>query len=81
MKPIDLAVEILGLKGIGMLFTPPITPQAVFKWTQAGVMVPAERCMSIEIATSGRVTRYELRPDVFGTAPDCPHPNPMKEAA
>lgn len=83
MKPIDRAVEILGLKRIGMLFTPPITPQAVFKWTQDGVMVPAERCVAIELATDGAVTRYDLRPDVFGPSPqnDCPQPNPMKEAA
>lgn len=28
--------------------------------------VPAERCVAIEQATGGQVTRYELRPDVFG---------------
>ena len=31
--------------------------------------VPAERCRPIEEATGGAVTRYELRPDVFGPAP------------
>ncbi len=31
--------------------------------------VPAERCLAIEMATNGAVTRYELRPDVFGPAP------------
>lgn len=30
---------------------------------------PAEYCLPIENATGGRVTRYELRPDVFGPAP------------
>lgn len=28
--------------------------------------VPAERCRQIEEVTGGAVTRYELRPDVFG---------------
>ncbi|WP_458068669.1 Cro/CI family transcriptional regulator [Rhodanobacter sp. BL-MT-08] len=31
--------------------------------------VPAERCGAIEAATGGKVTRYDLRPDVFGEAP------------
>ncbi|HZR35701.1 MAG TPA: helix-turn-helix domain-containing protein [Nevskia sp.] len=30
--------------------------------------VPAERCIAIEEAVGGQVTRYDLRPDVFGTA-------------
>lgn len=36
--------------------------------------VPPARCISIERATSGAVTRYELRPDVFG-----PEPAPLQE--
>jgi DNA-binding transcriptional regulator YdaS (Cro superfamily) len=28
--------------------------------------ISPERCIPIEIATKGQVTRYELRPDVFG---------------
>lgn len=31
--------------------------------------VPASRCIAIERVTDGAVTRYELRPDVFGEAP------------
>jgi DNA-binding transcriptional regulator YdaS (Cro superfamily) len=31
--------------------------------------VPAERCVAIEQVTGGEVTRYDLRPDVFGEAP------------
>ena len=42
--------------------------QAVRKW-EAG-RVPAERCRAIEIATNGQVTRHELRPDIFGPAPE-----------
>lgn len=28
---------------------------------------PAEYCLDIEKETGGKVTRYQLRPDVFGT--------------
>lgn len=42
-------------------------PSAVTNWVARGV--PAERCLAIECATDGAVTRYELRPDVFGPAP------------
>lgn len=31
--------------------------------------VPARLCLPIERATSGAVTRYELRPEVFGDPP------------
>lgn len=30
---------------------------------------PAEFCMAVETATAGKVTRYDLRPDIFGPAP------------
>lgn len=31
--------------------------------------VPPERCRAIEAATGGLVTRYELRPDIYGPSP------------
>lgn len=40
----------------------------VSNWKRRG-QVPAERCLAIEQVTGGEVTRYELRPDVFGTKP------------
>jgi DNA-binding transcriptional regulator YdaS (Cro superfamily) len=42
-----------------------ITRQAVHKWIKAN-RVPAERCLAIERITYGQITRYMLRPDVFG---------------
>ena len=60
MKAIQRAVDILGLAGIGRLYDPPISAQAVHKWKQ----VPAERCPAIEQATNGAVTCEDLRPDV-----------------
>lgn len=41
-------------------------PQAVSRWRREG-QPPAKHCLAIEAATG--VTRYELRPDVFGNGP------------
>lgn len=45
-------------------------------WRKRG-KVPAERCVAIEQATKGEVTRYDLRPDIFGAKP----PVTMQEAS
>jgi len=37
----------------------------VSQWLD-GETIPAERCVAIEKATQGRVTRQDLRPDLFG---------------
>jgi DNA-binding transcriptional regulator YdaS (Cro superfamily) len=42
--------------------------QHIQQWRKAG-RVPAERVLSVEAAVNGAVTRYQLRPDVFGKAP------------
>lgn len=46
-----------------------VNQQNVSWWLNKSKKVPAERCAAIEAATGGAVTRYDLRPDVFGTAP------------
>ena len=43
--------------------------QAVDRWCRTG-QVPARHCIPIEEISNGAATRYELRPDVFGEAPD-----------
>lgn len=43
-----------------------VTIQAVRCWSR----VPAEHCRRLEYATEGKVTRYEMRPDVFGPGPN-----------
>ena len=66
MKPIDVAVESAGSQAeLARLLT--VLPQHVYNWQKRGV--PPERCIDIEIAVGGAVTRYDLRPDVFGPAP------------
>lgn len=47
-----------------------VSQPVVWQWANGRRPVPAERCRDIEQATAGRVTRYQLRPDVFGSNPD-----------
>jgi len=41
-----------------------VTPQAISQWDR----VPAERALAVEQATGGKVTRHELRPDLYPAA-------------
>lgn len=49
--------------------------QHISWWLNKSKRVPAERVLAIESATNGAVTRYDLRPDVFGPAPPAPDLN------
>lgn len=66
MKAIDRAISVVGgqQKFAAAL---DVKYQAIQKWRRNSV--PADRCLAIESITGGEVTRYDLRPDVFGTAP------------
>lgn len=64
---IEKAVSIAGSKS-GLARACGVSPPAVYKWLRFGVS--AERALSIERATQGAVTRYELRPDIFGREPE-----------
>ena len=41
-----------------------VTPQAISQWDR----VPAERVIAVEEATKGKVTRSDLRPDLYPSA-------------
>ena len=41
-----------------------VTPQAISQWDR----VPAERALAVETATAGKVSRHELRPDLYPAA-------------
>lgn len=66
IEPINKAADACGgqahlAKAIG------VTPAAVNQWVNGLRPVPPGRCIAIEKASGGAVTRYDLRPDVFGT--------------
>lgn len=46
-----------------------VSPQAVSFWVTGARLISAEYVLKVEQATAGRVTRYDLRPDIFGEAP------------
>lgn len=57
------------------------TPQAFYQWD----VVPRGRVLEIEEATGGKVTRHELRPDIYRPDPEQNTPGsdfvPATEAA
>lgn len=48
----------------------PIRQQHVDWWIRRAKKVPSEMARAAELAVEGKVTRYELRPDVFGLSHD-----------
>ena len=46
-----------------------VRQQHIYYWLRHAV--PAEYCADIERATHGRVTRRDLRPDIFDEPPRC----------
>ena len=49
---------------------PALKQQHIWNWIhRAGGVVPAEYCLAVEDSVDGEVTRYDLRPDVYGPAP------------
>lgn len=67
MEPLDRACKILGSQE-ALAAALGIRGPSIVGWRNRS-RVPAERCVEIEVATKGQVTRQELRPDIFGTAP------------
>ena len=41
-----------------------VRPQSVRKWVRYD-RIPAEQCIPIERVTHSRITRYQLRPDLY----------------
>jgi len=66
MKPIDKAILHCGTQK-AFAARMGVSAMAVIKWRRR--QVPAERCLAIETLTGGAVTRFDLRPDVFGKKP------------
>jgi DNA-binding transcriptional regulator YdaS (Cro superfamily) len=66
-SPLRTAIDLIGgTSAVARAFS--ITPGAVSIWLQRGE-APADRCIRLEELCKRKVTRYALRPDVFGNAP------------
>lgn len=77
MSPLQNAVEIVGGQvALARILGGRVRQGHVWQWLNRN-WAPAEYCRAIESATEGKVTRYDLRPDVFGPAPA----DQQKEAA
>lgn len=76
-SPIKQAVATLGgqtamARAIG------VSQGLVWQWCENRARIPAERCIAIEQATAGVVTRSDLRPDLW---PPSEQHGPSKRAA
>lgn len=65
--PLDEAIKIAGTQ-LALAEMLGIKSPSISEWKERG-RVPAERCLAIEAVTGGAVTRYALRPDIYGAAP------------
>ena len=68
METIQRATKAVGTqadlaKALGLM-----SQSQISQWVKGRRPVPPKWCIKIEQVTGGVVTRYELRPDVFGLA-------------
>ena len=68
-ESIQKAVELLGGNVALAAVIGGCHPSFVSQLVTGRRKTPVEACRQIEAATKGVVTRYDLRPDVFGEAP------------
>lgn len=68
-SPFHRAAKLIGsYAAVGLIFDPPVSPQGVSKWAEAGV--PGERVLKMAEATDYEVTPHELRPDLYPNPDD-----------
>lgn len=70
--PLKKAIELAG----GQVFLAEIAgvkQPTVSYWLNTLGHVPAEKAVKIELGLNGKITRQELRPDIFSTANDFFH--------
>ena len=60
-KQLQRAIKMLG-GGVALATLLGIERQAVWQWK----ICPVKRVLMIEELTDGKVTRYQLRPDIYG---------------
>lgn len=64
-EALDKAIAYVGsMQALALILG--ITKGAVSQWKNEARRVPSEHCRPIEAAVNGLVTRFDLRPDIFG---------------
>lgn len=83
MNALERAIKIVdGQSALARAIGEPIQQGHIWYWLrEKDGQVPAEHCAAIERATDGKVSRHELRPDIFGPAPVRSPTEPSKAAA
>jgi DNA-binding transcriptional regulator YdaS (Cro superfamily) len=64
----EVCLVIGSYAAIGAIFDPPVSPQGVSKWADAGI--PSDRVLAIARATGYKVTPHRLRPDLYPNPTD-----------
>jgi DNA-binding transcriptional regulator YdaS (Cro superfamily) len=64
---IKRAIQIVGSQGAMAERLNLKSQGTISQWVTKRRPLPAKHCLKIEAMTEGVITRYELRPDVFGT--------------
>lgn len=67
MEALTRAIEVCGSQA-ALARAVGVKQAHIWNWLNRDKKVPGEFVMRIEQATGGQVTRYELRPDIFGEA-------------
>ena len=67
MDALDRAISIVGTQ-TALAAALRIKSPSISGWRESG-RIPVERCIEIESLTKGKVTRQDLRPDIFGSPP------------
>ena len=71
MNALKQAIEIVGTQA-AFARALGVKPQHVWNWINRDEKAPADQVLAIEAAVGGKVTRHDLRPDIFGPAPKSP---------
>lgn len=53
-----------------------VSMQAVYKWIKKG-HPPTDRCEAVELATGGKISRFDLLPPTFNKPPRPPRRKPF----
>ena len=65
MTPLERAIEIVGGQQSDLARAIGIKPARLWNWLHRDKRLPGEYVLAIEAATEGKVSRHDLRPDLY----------------